>query len=251
MKRLACILIAIMFPLVCSGDGWFYTGAGGGGEEAFCSTCTGSGTSPSLCWEITGTSTTLTESGGCVVSGGDGTATAQSGSSIESSPGGVGGYSIYSPGTYDAHMFDVSSDDLIDDAEGTIQLDVYVHTWAASTEFFHLDGGSTDSITGKIYGTDEMRISYRGNNTEIGTGTTVGADLVVDTWYTITVKWRVGTGVQSLSVLVGETEVGSSSTDLTAFAEAPGGADLKLGNNSGVDGDIYVRNIKIWKTWQE
>lgn len=32
MKRLACILIAIMFPLVCSGDGWFFSaGAGGGG----------------------------------------------------------------------------------------------------------------------------------------------------------------------------------------------------------------------------
>lgn len=33
MKRLACILIAIMFPLVCSGDGWFYTGAGGGSSD--------------------------------------------------------------------------------------------------------------------------------------------------------------------------------------------------------------------------
>ena len=37
MKRIACILIAILIPLVCSGDGWFYTGAGGGGE---CSTQT-------------------------------------------------------------------------------------------------------------------------------------------------------------------------------------------------------------------
>ena len=32
MKRIACILIAILIPLVCSGDGWYFSsGAGGGG----------------------------------------------------------------------------------------------------------------------------------------------------------------------------------------------------------------------------
>ncbi len=39
MKRLACILVAILIPLVCSGDGWFYTGAGGGGGEPTCDGC--------------------------------------------------------------------------------------------------------------------------------------------------------------------------------------------------------------------
>lgn len=39
MKRIACILIAILIPLVCSGDGWFFS-AGAGGGEVSCTSCT-------------------------------------------------------------------------------------------------------------------------------------------------------------------------------------------------------------------
>jgi len=34
MKRIACILIAILIPLVCSGDGWYFSSGAGGGEVA-------------------------------------------------------------------------------------------------------------------------------------------------------------------------------------------------------------------------
>lgn len=44
MKRLACILIAIMFPLVCSGDGWHVQRGSGGAVTASCNSCS-SGTS--------------------------------------------------------------------------------------------------------------------------------------------------------------------------------------------------------------
>jgi len=246
MKRILILTILLMSSLAWAGSTTVVVGQGGaGGGGAFCTGCTGE---LLFCWEITAADVDLADSGGC--SAGDAQATAQSGSSLESAPTGKTGYAIYSPGTYDAHYFTVSSDDIIDDSIGTIQLDFYIHTWTNLCELFRLDVDSNNEMRLFLDTGDDLRLSYKGNGQAVS-ATSSGAGLVVDTWYTLTAKWRVSAGVQSLSISIdGVGEIATSSTDLTAFASTPGANALKFGNGAGYDGDQYVKNIKIWSTWQ-
>jgi hypothetical protein len=247
MKSFLVILITLFSIVHCYAGGVMMMGGGvpvvAGG---FCSTgCTGDLV---FCWGIdgdavTGDSITLTD--GC--SAGDATVTFNSGTTVEPNPSGSG-YALYFPTSSDTGLFDVTTDDILDDTVGTFQADIYVTTWADLTGVLRVFGQiDTDFVRIRLSGTDEITISHEGNNAGTVTATTGAANMVINGWYTITGKWRTGVTDPSLSITA-NASTGTSTTDLTEWAIQP--SQIQLGRPDGVAGVLYMKNIKIWKAWQ-
>ena len=252
MKRILILTILLMSSLAWAGSTTVVVGQGGGGE-AFCSSCTGSGTSPSFCWEVATDTENVSTDGGCVISGGDASATANSAVDITSAPTGKSGYAVTWSTERDYYAFDVSSDDLVDDTAGTVVFDFYVTTFYNYTYMFMVRALSgEDEISVGIVHTDELRLSYEGSNAGEVYATTSGADLQLNTWYTVTAKWRTGnqSGNPTLSITANNVTA-TSSTTLTAFTNQPGSNSLMIGNPGGSANGASVKNIKIYKAWVE
>jgi hypothetical protein len=256
MRKLYAILSILLVSALAYGFSGTPSGTmsgGAGAATAFCTTCTGSGASPSFCWEITAADVDLADSGGC--STGDAQATAQTGAAFAEVPGtGKTGYTVFAESTYDAYYFTVSSDDIANDTEGTIQFDFYATEWAAGFGLFRLEysGNGDNYIDIKGVGADgatsrELSIDYEGNNTKVNLSTTA-LDLAKDTWYTVTVKWNAADVDPNLSIQVDAGAAVTSNSNLTAFATTPD--KMNTGNFSGVPANSYIKNIKVWKTWQ-
>ena len=245
MKRILILTILLMSSLAWAGSTTVVVGQGGGGEEAFCSTCTGDLV---FCWGMTADSVDITASGGCT----QGTDTTGSSDYLEAAPTGKTGYAIYSPSTYDTINFDRSGDDIFDDTQGTIQLDFYVTTWHALQSLFYVEAeANSDHFYIRLNGTDEVVVAHEGANAGISSAATSAANIQLETWYTLTVKWRTTDTDPNLYISCNGS-TGTSNTNPTAFddSDSGGGADIMIGNRYG-GGASYVKNIKVWNTWQD
>lgn len=158
--------------------------------------------------------------------------------------------SLYIPTTYDYAYFALVSEDIVDDAAGTITFDLRVKdTWADSVRVFDAvvdppDGNN--QIYCITYDGDELRCVVEGDNSAV-TVTTSGALLAVNTWYSVTLKWRAGETDPAVYLAVGaDTE--ESNTNLTPMADIPD--LLRLGNSTAIGMEFYLDNVKVYKTWQ-
>lgn len=248
MKRLILTIAVLLISCRCFAGGIVMMGGGvPAAGTAFCSSC-GTGATPVFCWGISADNTTITNSDGC--SQGDTTATHSGHSDLASNPSG-GGYAIYNPGAYDGTAFDISSDDVFNDEAGTIQFDIYIHTFAESGRIIYVLGeAATNEFLVYIISTDEIRVSHEGNNGGAIFATTNAANLQVDTWYTVTIKWTTADVDPNLSIQVaGMGGVGTSNTNLAAWTIAP--SIFYFGTyGHGATPVYYLKNIKIWDSWQ-
>lgn len=256
MKNLLIAISIILALALPAGARMSVTTAGGGVPPVaagFCTSCSGSGASPSFCWEISADATNgdnVTNSGGCSV--GDSTVTLGSASSVEPAPSGKSGYAIYMPTTYDRVNFDVTDKDLITDVEGTITLDFNIATWCDGQMITWIETGDTGNNllwVGTI-GTDEIRAYFEGNGTYVQISST-DYNLVVDTWYSLTLKWRTSDTDPNFYLQVDTKTAVTSNTNLTAYNESYPPTKLQFGEMSGIcNAPFYIKNIKVWKTWQ-
>jgi hypothetical protein len=223
--------------------------------SSFCTTCSGSGTSPSFCWEVTTNDANLANSGGCSVGDSTGTLGSQA-TFIDVSALGKTGYAVQvgatTAGGYDNYTFDVSSDDLFDDQQGTVQLDFYIPSTGGFVASTRLWGSEPEANQDRVYiilsGTDELAIYHEGANGGNDIAATTSANIGTNTWYTVIAKWRVGTSPYLSIECNGDTQTYTTS-DLTAFDTAA--TNMGVGNiGSAIDGYAYIKNVKIWKTWQ-
>jgi len=220
------------------------TVAGGG------SVCTGD---IAFDWPMTAdivSANNISVSGGCTV--GDATILLESAASGETSPAGRTGYSLYIPGSYDTASFDIANTDghgdIFDTVEGTITFDLYVHTWANSAWLAGAIGlANSDQFQIELYSDNELRVSYEGANAGPVRATTSTADLAVDTWYTVTVKWRQGATDPSVSITVNGSTA-TADTDLTTWTTLP--TELNIGNPQGPAPAYYIKNFRTYTAWQ-
>ena len=188
----------------------------------------------------------ISTSGGCTV--GDATILLESAAAGETAPAGRTNYALYIPGAYDVASFDISSYDIWDYAAGTITFDVYITTWANSGWLFSTVGeASQDQLLVMLYDGDDIRVEYEGANAGPVRATTAAAGLAINTWYSVTVKWRTGATDPSIEVTVNGVTA-QSTTDLTAFDTAP--TELNIGNAGGTVPAYYIKNFRIYSTWQ-
>lgn len=247
--RLLSILIAALL-WVAPAHAWQVVGSGiSTSTPAFSCSCTGDVT---FCWEITANDTTITSSGGC--SAGDTTATLNSAAALVSDPTSIkGGYVLSIPSTYDWVPFSVSSSDIFSYVEGTIQFDIYLTTIVANARVFSAVGLLNEDIiqiTMNGNGTG-MHLTYEAQNAGYISTYIANGGMSVNNWYTVTAKWRQGSTDPSLSINVnGNTSTLNTDLSPTTWTNPlttigfPDCTNLVGGNF------FYVKNIKIWNTWQ-
>ena len=157
-----------------------------------------------------------------------------------------GTYSLSIPTMADYAVFDVSTNDIFTPVAGTLVFDMYVTTWANYTVLFTARYNATNYLTVTILDDSEIRARYSGAGTVI-TVETSGASLVVNTWYTITVKWRQADLNPNLSINA-NTQTTTDNTNLTAWDASA--TNIWLGDIDVAGWALFIDNVKVYNTWQ-
>lgn len=180
---------------------------------------------------------------------GDVTPTVNSGAIITSARYSDGDSCVSIPTSYDRMVFDISSGDIVSADSGTFQCDFMVDDLTTSAEFFYffnIDADNYFKLIGHASYNDELVLRWEGQNT-LTNCTTTAANIQADTWYTLIIKWRIGSVTPNLSITINGHTVEVNS--LTPLSTAP--TTLNLGQYSGTNHPWFFDNVKIWKYWRD
>ena len=207
--------------------------------------CDSSETNLVWCWEVTGTNTTITSSGGWVAVGYDATASANGAVEIVEAPAGKTGYAIHWDTTADYYTFDLPAGL---DTAGTIIMDVRFVSRVDGGKFFEIIGDSNNYVRMTSTNTDEFAYGYDGTGTNSSSATTT-ANWALDTWYTVMMRWRQGADDPAIRIDVNSNDAyKSSNTNLVDWATAS--SEMKIGG-SAYAFEAYIKNIKLYDAWIE
>jgi len=136
---------------------------------------------------------------------------------------------------------DVTSNDIVDGAEGVIGFYIYVNTWTSGARLFRLeDSTAKDELWCWMQDSDEVYCRLYDNDAG-PTFTTSAANIGTGTWYYIEVVWQASSNLFKL--YVDDVERGSSSTSYSAPSFS--GIELEIGANSGYSADFYIDNFAV------
>ena len=251
MRKSIYILILILFASTCFAGGVTdkvkSVIARKNAAAPACDSCTGG---LLFSWHCEDVDVTAGTPCGCVASGGDSTATANSTAAINNDHTAYDGSSHCDfPTAADNYYFTVASNDLINPAAGTIIFYTKIQTYGTGATLFYVYADATNNIKVTMLGTDEVRITYKGDNVAVSASTTA-ANLATNTWYKITAKWSVtGVGGKYLYISVNDANAVDTASAITAFTAALGANSLKIGEGDSVAADFAIDNVKIYDSW--
>ena len=220
--------------------------SGSSAAAASCDSCTG-GVLFSAYFESTSDVTTGTP---CGCSAGDTTGAANDSATIES------GY-INSADALKYFAWDVSSDDICKDTEGSVLIKYEYSTSLTLAQLFHLFGETNQN---RLYiamsSADDLTVVHEGADAGITTAATTGvATTSADTQYYVIARWITGAADKNLYIGIFDTSgnlrnsAGESTTDLTAFDVQAAANGLRIGNDTANEAGIKIHSIKIWDTY--
>lgn len=215
---------------------------GGGAASVVCDDC--SDANLTFSWHAEDIDVTVGTPCGC--SDGDTTATLVSGAVISSTQKSDGTNSLSFPTSLDYATFDNTSEDIINKDAGTIIFDIYLTARANFQRVFIYEVDSNNFIRCQTRNIDELDVIYSGDSTEIG-AVTGAADLSLNTFYTVTAKWRTGVTDPSLSITVNGS-TGTNNTDLTAIIGNSG--TIEIGSKISGSTFGFIDKVLIYNNWQ-
>jgi len=123
---------------------------------------------------------------------GDNTATLASAAAINTDAARFGTNGLDLPTGADNANFTITTNDIVNPAEGSAAFSFRVTTWVAGNTLFHVRGTSAnDTINVSMLGTDELRFRYRSTagGVENVVLDTTAANIATATWYGVVVRW--------------------------------------------------------------
>jgi len=183
---------------------------------------------------------------GCAAGGGDVTWTAADSCVIVE---GANGYVDSADGDK-LVSFTVSSDDIVDDAAGSVAMKIKCNTIASGGRFFEVYYNGSNFFYFYFYQTDDIYFMYEGNNVEVYAGFT---NQVADgNVYYILARWTTSdvnpnlyfAAYNSSKELIDED---TTDTNLTALTATP--TVLKIGNEAAIDSDTHIYGVKIYDSY--
>jgi hypothetical protein len=248
LKKLLLSLIFLSLPyLVNAGCLQGIVGSSGAAASS-CTSCTGALVFAAYFEAAGNGDVTAGSPCGCVVTGADTTGTAADTCTIES------GY-LYAADGGKNFAWDIASDDIFNDATGSILIEFQVHTWVANAELFSVFLGPNDGLEIYLTSTDEILINHEGNNAGIINAITAGAsNILVDTTYYVVARWTTADVDPNLRIEL-YTSAGNykdhdvDNANLTAFNVAPGAGNFQVGITSANDANIKIYKLKVWNTY--
>ncbi len=200
-------------------------------------------------WHCENLDVTLGTPAGCSV--GDTVALASSDAVISSAQWQDGSNSCSFPTSSDRFAFDVSGGDIAKTAAGTVILYIRINTFKAGNSIFGLVADANNLIRLDMTGTDELKVSHYVNPTS-RTLTTLSANIGVDTWYKVTLKWSVaGVGGKYLHIDIDDGTYTLEGSDAIAdFGTALAANDFQIGESQGGTPSVFfIDNIKVYDSW--
>lgn len=269
MQTILIILTLLLLSLPCQAQEMvsrLNVGTLGGGVGGANDSCSGG---LLFSWHCENTTVTTGTPVGC--SSGDYSATGSSTAAINSDNGNVstdtgGTNSCDFPSSSDYYSFDVSSNDIVTPAAGTVIFHVKINTfingagiWRARVDApnqIYVIFSGTDDATGR-----EIRLYYAGTDpSTVARNVVTNSDLGTGTWYKIITKWSVvgvdEGGTKYLSIKVcnedgtscGSPVYGTSAP--TNFVGSLGAGSLVIGEVQGTAGSDYgLDRFKIYNSW--
>lgn len=245
MKKFIILIVLLIPSLLFAG--MTVSGRPCPGGVVSCDSCTG-GLLFSAYFESTSDVTTGTP---CGCSAGDTTGTANDSATIHD------GY-IDSADGLKYFSWDVSSDDICKDTEGSVLIKYEYSTTVVLAQLFHLFGETAQNrINIQIAGsTDDLTVLHEGADAGATTASTTGvATTSVDTPYYVIIRWTTADVDPNLYIAIYDmaknlrNSAGSSNTNLTAFDVQAAANGLRIGNDTSADAAIKIHSIKIWDTY--
>lgn len=167
-----------------------------------------------------------------------------------------GSYSLSSGARNYFAAFDISSEDIIKHASGTIDIWVYVDTFASGSPvvFAYIDANNVIKLHTITSGTNQFRLTHKAGGTERAATTAIDGGLAEDTWYHIIAKWDETVHTADYLSICADTTNGTTNCGAGTSALGAWAGDLtvlKIGDPNLITGiATFIDNIKIYSTWQ-
>jgi hypothetical protein len=248
MRKLLIILFLLILALPVQSATMVSGRPCPGGAASACTACTG-GLTFAAYFEAAGDGD-VTKGSPCGCSTGDTTGAAADSCTIES------GY-LWSADAGKYYVWDVSTDDIISDTEGSMLIEFEVKTWVSGAVLFGLVVTSgQDNLYVSLGATDDINAIYEGQNAgPVSIATSGVTTCVVDTVYFAIVRWTTEDVNPNFTVTVYDSShnqrntPGTSDTNLTTFTSTPGAGTFVVGNYGASEAAIRIHSIKIWNTF--
>lgn len=152
--------------------------------------------------------------------------------------------------------FDISSEDIIKHAAGTIDIWVYVDTFASGSPivYAYIDASNVIKLHTITSGTNQFRLTHKAGGTERAATTAVSGGLTEDTWYHIIAKWDETVHTADYLNICADGTNGTTNCGAGTSALGTWAGDLtalRIGDPNLVTGiATFIDNIKIYSTWQ-
>ncbi len=160
-----------------------------------------------------------------------------------------GSYSLKCTGEGNA-VFDIATLDIAKNT-GSLVFYVYFAVLAAADYVFEIKLGSDNNSLGLIVwnngaGDYYLYAAYYGDSTPLSVTPAGPSAVVTGQWYKVTLRWRTGSTLPSLSLQLDSGIALTNGTELTAWATDSG--QIIIGNQ-GAGNTTYFDNLQIWDSW--
>ena len=210
---------------------------------------------PTFFWRMEGTTLDGTHD----FTAGDSTAALNSLAAINTDAVRIGTNGLDCPTSSDHAQFDVSSGDLISQSVGSLGFWFRLQSFTSGASLFraHNTGTINNHIQVELSGTDdatgrEIGLRIRLNLAINAVLVTTDADLQLDTWYRLVVRWDEPNSDRRIEVYNDDGAARTSIEDLTTDFDQPTGINtMFVGDATGGTLDLHMDNFVIANAYNE
>jgi len=141
---------------------------------------------------------------------------------------------------------DVSSNDIVDDAQGAAAGWFKINTWQDDVSLWYAEDDGDNWIQVKLDLDDDITFIWKESGSYKSAPVTSAAGLTTGNWYFWVATWNVTTNTRTITVYNVSGTLIATDSDTTAIAGMAGDFVLmKVGNTLGNPGDVYIDGTYI------
>jgi hypothetical protein len=157
-----------------------------------------------------------------------------------------GAQSYWNFGSMNRAVFTITSDDLVDEDQGTVTFHAYVVTNLSGASFWVAYGNATNAFYCTMLSTRQVRLYHKRDGVSHHVTTT--GTFNTNEWFSVECKWRKTTAPQLSVTLNNDTPNTYSTTNL--FDLATPAAELHVGDRFGIEASFYLDDFRAYKAWK-
>jgi hypothetical protein len=223
--------------------------------------CTG-GTGLLFSWHFENTDVTAGGVAGGVNNGcssGDTTAAAQSSAALNTDLYKDGAKAGDFPTSGDYFTFDISSEDIVNSAAGTLDFWIYIQAQVTGNSIWYARNSTFDAnnnISIQMYdagSNPQIRLIHKAGGTSRVAATAISGGFPTGAWYRVIAKWDTTSHSGNYSQICADTTTGTSNcgNNTSALGTWAGTLNqMRIGNDQSGATDFHIETMKIHGSWQ-